>query len=213
MEHSTISFEQAKHIIAASQGNGIPCLPRPVSHSNDVFKPLLDSGSDGFLISTVDTSEHVRNIINILKYPPTGKRTYGLNRAQDYGFGSEQYFKKWNETSSIIIQVESKESVKNINDLLGFDEVDGVMIGPYDLSGSLGVSGQTDHHLVIEASKKVINACKKYGKSCGTQIADVTDSKVNETFDLGYNFAILSSDLFILWKWTENINKIIKSKR
>ena len=85
------------------------------------------------------------------------------------------------------------------------------MIGPYDLSGSLKVPGQTSHPLVIEASQKVIKACESVGKSCGTQIADPNLENVNELFSLGYTFAILGSDLFALWKWTDNISNIIKN--
>jgi 2-keto-3-deoxy-L-rhamnonate aldolase RhmA len=213
MEHSTISLTEAQRIIAASQSEGVPCLPRPVSHSNDYFKPLLESGADGLLVQMVNTEEQVQNIINDLKYPPIGKRSYGVSRAQAYGFDFDEYIETWNSTSTFIIQVESIEAVNNIEKLLAFDEIDGVMVGPYDISGSLGVPGQTNHPLVIEASKKVIAACEKFGKSCGTQVADSTPESVNALFDLGYTYAILGSDLFVLWKWAERMSELMKSLR
>ena len=211
MEHSTITLPEAQRIIAASQGEGVPCLPRPVSHSNDWIKPLIESGADGLLIQMVNKPEEVQNLINDIKYPPLGKRSYGVNRAQAYGFDFDNYIKSWNDESIFMIQVESIEAVKNIESLLEFDEVDGVMIGPLDISGSLGVPGQTSHPLVIEASKKVINACEKYGKSCGTQVADSNMKSVQDLFDLGHTFVILGSDLFVLWKWAEEMKKLIKS--
>ena len=213
MEHSTIDNEQAQRIIAAAQSQGVPCLPRPVSHSNDWFKPLLDSGADGLLVQMVNNAEELQTIINLIKYPPHGNRSYGVNRAQLYGFEFDKYISNWNNSSSLIIQIESIEAVKNIEELLSFNDVDGAMIGPYDMSGSLGVPGQTSHPEVIEASKKVIAACKKYGKSCGTQIADVTQNSVQEAFELGYTFIILGSDLFVLWKWAENMKTIMKKLR
>ncbi len=85
------------------------------------------------------------------------------------------------------------------------------MIGPYDMSGSLGVPGQTTHPLVLEASKKVILSCEKYGKSCGSQIADVTEDALKKHFDQGYTYCILGSDLFVLWKWAENMKKLMES--
>jgi 2-keto-3-deoxy-L-rhamnonate aldolase RhmA len=209
IEHSTISLEQAQRIIAASQSEGVPCIPRPVSHSNDYIKPLLDSGADGILIQMVDRPEQVQNIINDIKFPPVGRRTYGVNRAHAYGFDFEKYIQSWNEDSVFLIQVETIDGVKNIESLLEFDEVDGVMIGPLDIAGSLGVPGQPNHPLVIEASKKVILACEKYGKSCGTQIADVSRQGIQSLFDLGYNYAILGSDLFVLWKWAEQMREVI----
>ena len=213
MEHSTISLEQAQRIIAASQSYGVPCLPRPVSHSNDYFKPLLDSGADGFLVQMVNTPEEIKAMINLLKYPPVGCRTYGVNRAQSYGFDFDAYIQSWNETSVFMIQVESIQAVENIEKLLAFDEIDGVMVGPYDISGSLGVPGQTSHPLVIEASRKVIAACERFGKSCGTQVADASMESVQSLFDLGHTFAILGSDLFVLWKWAEQMQGLMKSMR
>jgi 2-keto-3-deoxy-L-rhamnonate aldolase RhmA len=210
MEHSTISIEQAQRIIASSQSEGVPCLPRPVSHSNDYFKPLLESGADGLLVQMVNTPEEIETIINHLKYPPIGNRSYGVNRAHAYGFDFDEYIQNWNDSSSFIIQVESITAVNNIDKLLAFDEIDGVMVGPYDISGSLGVPGQTTHPSVIEASKKVIEACERFGKSCGTQVADVDEHNVQVLFDLGYTYAILGSDLFVLWKWAEQMRELME---
>ena len=212
MEHSTISVEQAQRIIATCQGDGTLCLPRPVSHSNDWIKPLLDSGADGLIVQMVNTPQEVENIIQHVKFPPIGSRSYGVNRAHNYGLNFDDYIKKWNESSSVIIQVESIQAVENIEKLLEFDEVDGVMIGPYDISGSLGVPGKTSHQLVIDATRKVIEACQKFGKSCGTQIENPTDENVEASFDFGYTFVILGSDLFILSAWVKKVQDLLASK-
>lgn len=213
MEHSTISVEQAQRIIAASQSEGVPCLPRPVSHSNDWIKPLLESGADGMLIQMVNNAEEVKSLIELIKYPLVGNRSYGVNRAHSYGFDFDEYVKRWNDDSIFLLQIESEEAIKNIDNLLAFEEVDGVMVGPYDLSGSLGVPGQLDHPLVIEASQKVIDACKKFGKSCGTQVTDPDHGNVKALFDRGYTYAILGSDLFALWKWSERMQLLIPDLR
>jgi len=213
MEHSTISTEQAQRIISASQSQGVPCLPRPVSHSNDWIKPLLESGADGMIIQMVNDKQEIQNLIKHIYYQPVGNRSYGVNRAHDYGFSLNKYFKGWNESGSFIIQIESIEAVNNIDDLLSFNEVDGVMIGPMDLSGSLGIPGNTNHPDVIEASKKVIRACEKYGKSCGTQVSETSKNVIKDLFDLGYTFAILGSDLFVLWRWAEDMKTFMKELR
>ena len=115
MEHSSINVEQAQRIIAASQSGNIPCFPRPVSHSNDWIKPLLESGADGIIIQMVNNPKDVEDLINDFKYPPIGKRSYGVNRAQNYGFDFEKYVDFWNKESIFIIQIESREGVENIN--------------------------------------------------------------------------------------------------
>jgi 2-keto-3-deoxy-L-rhamnonate aldolase RhmA len=209
MEHSTISIEQAQRIIAASQSEGVPCLPRPVSHSNDWIKPLLESGADGLIVQMVNTPDEAMAIINDFKYPPRGNRSFGVNRAQGYGFDFDHYVGSWNESSSLVVQIESRTAVENIDEILSLEDIDGVMVGPYDISGSYGVPGKVDHPDVIAASKKVIAACKKRGISCGTQLADVSETKIRELFELGYTYLILGSDLFVLWKWAEQMQKLI----
>ena len=211
MEHAPISLSSAQRIISISQAYQIPCLPRPVSHSNDFFKPLLDSGSDGLIVQMVETSEEVENISKYLKYPPIGNRTYGVNRAHSYGLNFKDYVNNWNAESILIVQIESEQGVNNIQSIVSNPNVDGVMIGPYDLSGSLGVPGETSHPNVINASKKVIEICKKYNKSCGTQISNPDLKNINEAIDEGYTFIILSSDLFVLSNWAQNMKKTIRN--
>lgn len=213
MEHSTITLPEAKSIITSSQLYNVPCLPRPVSHSNDFIKPLLEFGADGLLIQMVNSAEDVKELIKHIKYPPVGNRSYGVNRAQGYGFDFDAYIKEWNSSSIFMIQIESISAVKNIEEILAFEEIDGVMIGPYDISGSLGVPGQLNHPDVIKASKKVIQACEKHGKSCGTQLNDPNTTSINELFQLGYTFAVLGSDLFVLWKWAEQMKQIMTTYR
>jgi len=213
MEHSTISIDQAQKIMLSSQYFNKPCIPRPVSHNNDYIKPLLESGADGLLIQMVETHDQVKSILDNTKYPPIGKRTYGVNRAQEYGASFNEYIESWNDSSIVLLQIESISAVNNIDAILDSPFIDGVMIGPMDISGSLGVPGDVDHPKVIEASKKVIEACEKRGISCGTQLASVNESKITELFNLGYTYLILGSDLFVLTEWTRKMNNLIVSIR
>jgi 2-dehydro-3-deoxyglucarate aldolase len=209
MEHTTISLTEAKTIITAAQSEGACCLPRPVSHTNDHIKPLLEAGADGMFIQMVETPEQVETLIAAMKFPPVGRRSYGVNRAHGYGFDFDRYINDWNDSSTLILQIESIQAVENIDALLAYPEVDGVMVGPYDISGSLGVPGQTNHPKVREAGQKIIEAAKRAGKSCCTQIAEVTPDRVRDAFDQGFTFVILGSDLFILWKWAEDMRAVM----
>lgn len=210
MEHTTISLEQAQRIIAASQSFGVPCLPRPVSHSNDWIKPLLDSGADGFFAPLVSDLAASQSLIDLLKFPPVGKRSFGVNRAHGYGSKFASYVSEWNENSIYIAQIETKEAVNNIDEILSSPSLDGVMVGPYDMSGSLGVPGEIRHQLVQEAEKIVIAASKKAGKSCGTQIADFSHENIARAIEKGYTFIIASSDLFVLNAWAENAETLVE---
>jgi 2-dehydro-3-deoxyglucarate aldolase len=209
IEHSTISQEQSQRIIAASQAAGVPCLPRIASHNMEMIKRLLDSGADGIICPMVETPQDVENLIRWTKYTPVGRRSYGISRAQNYGFDFAEYTGKWNDSSVLVIQVESVTGIENIEKLLQYPEVDGAMIGPYDLSGSLGIPGQLQHARMLEAMKHVQEACAKYGKSCGTQIVEPNPANIAAAFSAGYTFAVLSSDVFLLWKWAARMKEMI----
>ncbi len=213
MEHAPISLESAQNLFSRIQANQVACLPRPVSHSNDIIKPLLDSGCDGLIVQMVNTYDEAKEIIKNLKYPPNGNRTYGVNRAHSYGIEFNNYINEWNNSSSLIIQIESKEGVNNIDKILSLDEIDGVMVGPYDLSGSYGFPGDINNHIVKDATQKIINSCVKNHKSCGTQISHPSAQSVKELFNQGYTFSILGSDLFILWKWVEEMKELIQNEK
>ena len=213
IEHSTISQEQSQRIIAACHAGGIPCLPRVATHNLESIKRLLDSGADGIIVPNVETTNQVEQLIKAIKYPPLGTRGFGIARAQGYGHEFEKYTTKWNDSSILIIQIESISAVENIDKLLQFDEVDGAMVGPYDISGSLGIPGQIDHKKVMEAGQLVVKACEKYGKACGTHDIDPTLESVKSSLDSGYTFVILASDVFILWRWGERMQDLINSFR
>ena len=129
IEHSTISQEQAQRIIAASHNSVVPCLVRVASHNPEAIKRLLDSGADGVIAPNVETPDQVEKLIEWSKYPPLGKRGYGVAKAQGYGHDFEEYTSQWNKSSILIIQIESIYAVQNIESLLKFEEVDGISKG------------------------------------------------------------------------------------
>jgi len=213
LEHSTISQEQAQRIIAASHASDVACLPRVSSHNGEQIRRLLDSGADGILVPQVSTRSEVEQIVEWCKYPPLGKRGYGVASAQGYGFDFNEYVANWNERSTILIQIESIKGVEAVDELLGHDAIDGAMIGPYDLSGSLGIPGQLLNPRVAEACSRVIEACRNHGKACGTHIVEPTEKNIRDELNYGYTFLVLASDVFVLWKWSERMRLLVDSIR
>ena len=213
MEHGTINLEQAQRIMSASQFFGVPCIPRPVSHSNDLIKPLLDSGCDGLMAPLVNSDFELQNLVDLIKFPPIGRRSYGVNRAHGYGNNFDNYVSNWNDNSIFIAQIESKEAVENIGNILKNPNLDAVMIGPYDLSGSFGVPGEKSNPLVKAAELKVIEACKHFGISCGTQLSNFNPQTVENALSMGYTFIIAASDLFVLNDWATDASNLIQKLR
>jgi len=211
IEHGTFNQEQVQRTIAAAQSEGVLCLPRIASHNPEMIKRVLDSGADGLIVPMVNNVEELKKIVSWCTYPTEGIRSFGISRAQGYGFDFDQYVQSWNESKVLILQIESIEGVNHIDQLLDHPAVDGVMIGPYDLSGTLGVPGQLEHPKVKEAAAKVIAASLRYKKTCGTQDIDPQAESVQAKIKEGYNFIVLSSDVFLLWKWSEKMKKLIQS--
>jgi 2-keto-3-deoxy-L-rhamnonate aldolase RhmA len=212
LEHSTISQEQSQRIIATAQAGGAVCLPRVASHNPEMVRRLLDSGADGMIIPMVQNAQDVENMIAWAKYPPLGRRGFGVSRAQGYGMDFSEYTKMWNASSIMIAQIESIGAVERIDEILDYPELDGVMVGPYDISGSLGIPGQIEHQKVLDASKRVIAACQRHGKACGTQLIEPNAQRIKKALASGFSFVILSSDVFLLWKWAAQMKSLISSK-
>lgn len=211
LEHSTIDQQQAQRIIAAAHAGGTACLPRLASHSGEQIKRLLDSGGDGVIVPMVSTPSEVHRIVDSCKYPPNGRRAYGVARAQAYGLEFDEYVRTWNERCTIILQIESIAGVEASNELLAHPEVDGVMVGPYDLSGSIGIPGQLSDRRVIEASQHVIDMCRRHRKACGTHLIEPREQTIREALASGYTFLVLASDVFILSGWSRQTNAILSS--
>jgi 2-keto-3-deoxy-L-rhamnonate aldolase RhmA len=208
LEHSTIGQEQAQRIIAAAQAAGVSCLPRVSSHNPEQVRRLLDSGADGVIVPMVSTAAEIAAIVDWIKYPPVGRRSFGVSRAQGYGNDFDRYVDEWNARSVIVAQIESTTGVEAADSLMAHPELDGIMIGPYDLSGSLGVPGQLTHPSVAEACRHVVETARDRGKACGTQLIAPTSEEIRATMEAGYTFIVLASDVFILQEWSARMRTL-----
>ena len=211
IEHSTISQEQSQRIIAASHSEGILCLPRIATQNEEMTKRLLDSGADGIIVPMVSFAKEVEQVISWMNYPPKGKRSFGVARAQGYGVDFDQYVQSWNDSAILIVQTETQQGVEQIERILSFKEVDGVMIGPYDLSGSLGIPGQLEHSSVKEHCAIVSQACQQHQTSFGTHLVEPDLESMENALQEGYSFLVLASDVFVLWKWSQSIKSAIQT--
>ena len=210
MEHSTLSLAQAQRVITAAQATGTASLPRVSSHNGEQIRRLLDAGADGIIVPNVESASQVEKILSWCKYPPLGQRSFGVARAQGYGFRFDEYVRSWNNRSVLIPQIESVRGVEAAEEILCNPQVDGAMIGPYDISGSLGIPGQLEHPRVRKACEQILKVCRRLGKACGTQIVDPNPQRIKQAVSAGYHFVVLSSDIFLLWKWGEQVRRWIR---
>lgn len=211
LEHTTIDLPTAQMIIRACHGYGRACLPRIFPGDIQQMRRLLDAGADGVIVPQVSTPEQIETVVDGLKYPPEGKRGFGVAAAHEYGRDFENYVRSANESLALMIQVETVASVENIDRLVSHPVVDAVMVGPYDLSGSLGIPGRIDDPRVIEACSAVVAACSRQGVGCGMHLVYPTLEEVRSHFSRGFTFLVLGSDIFNLWKRAEEVDRIIEA--
>ncbi len=198
MEHSVISMDDAQTLISAIESKGIVPLVRVSENSPNLIKHAMDAGAYGVIVPMVNSAEDAERAVHSVKYPPLGSRGVGLARAQKYGTGFEDYVKKLNKNSIVIVQVEHINSVNNLEEIIATDGVDGCIIGPYDLSGSLGVPGQFDHPDMIEAINRVENICKEKNFPLGFHVIPADNNLVTEKVNRGYTFIAFSIDFMFL---------------
>jgi 2-keto-3-deoxy-L-rhamnonate aldolase RhmA len=210
LEHSVISLAQAQTLFNVIQANDCCALPRLSSHESNEIGRLLDAGADGIIAPSVNNLTELESIISAMKYPPIGRRGYGVARAQAYGYEFKNYATSWNDESILMIIVETAEAVNNIDALLENEHVDGIIIGEYDLSGSLNTAGDTSNPLVLSSISKIINSCKKHNKTCGVLLKSATESEIKNAQNQS-NLILLSTDILILSSWAESTAKTIRN--
>jgi len=200
LEHTAIDYNEVQILIGFIQAHNMAALVRVSKNEEVVIKRVLDAGADGIIVPMVCTAEEAKIAVEFAKYPPIGKRGVGLNRAQRYGFNFEGY-KKWvTESQVVIAQIEHIDGVNNLEAIIDTPGIDGVFVGPYDLSGSLGIPGQYNEPIVIEALDRLETICKAKNVTMGYHVVEPDMNLVNDKIAAGYNFIAFSTDFLFMGK-------------
>lgn len=204
LEHTAIDYNELQVLIGFIQSYNIPALVRVYKNEEVVVKRALDAGADGIIVPMICSGEEAKQAVEYAKYPPVGRRGVGLNRAQRYGFGFDEY-KKWvDENLVIIAQVEHIDGVKNIKQIINTEGIDGAFIGPYDLSASLGIPGKYDEPIVINALKNFEETCLENNFSMGYHVVEPDINLVKEKQKSGYNFIAFGTDFLFMGRKAVN---------
>ena len=211
LEHTTIDLNMAQILISTIQSFDMAALVRVSKNEEVIIKRVLDAGANGVIVPMVNSKENAEQAVLYVKYPPRGRRGVGLNRAQKYGLGFEEY-KKWLDENVIIIaQIEHIDGVNNIDEIISVPEIDGVIIGPYDLSASMGYPGEYDREEVKKALFNVERKCINKKKALGFHVIDPDHTRVKEKIDVGCSFIAFSTDfLFLGIKARDEMHEIYK---
>jgi 2-keto-3-deoxy-L-rhamnonate aldolase RhmA len=192
-EHGQFT-EVSAAVACALCAAGPPAFVRLPDFAPTTIKRFLDTGCDGIILPAVSTAADVQSIARAALYPPRGERSVGIARAQAYGARFTECLQT--RSYAILVQIETVAGVRNAADILAGDAVDGVIIGPYDLSGSFGIPGQVTAPQVVEAIARVRELCRQAGKPCG--IFAATAEKAREYAAQGFHLIAVGIDTSIL---------------
>ena len=169
LEHATMSPEALQGHLMAARGQGVPTIVRVTAGETAFIKPALDAGADGIIVPQVRSAEEVRRAVADCRYPPQGSRGYGPRVPSNYGRdGGAEYVRRANAGIFAAVMIETKEAVEAIDEILAVPGLDSLVLGPMDLSGSLGHLGQAEHPDVVAAIDHVIARARAAGVFVGS---------------------------------------------
>lgn len=201
LEHSSFSIETMGRIIRNARGANLPCIVRVPVLERHFISRILDAGAMGVMIPRVESGEDLKKIRKWTQYAPEGDRgvAFGIGHT-DYGdftkLDTREYVRQANEKILSIGQIETVKAVENLEEILGSGGLDVVFIGPYDLSTSMGISGELDHPLLLDAIKKIITLTQMHNVPLGCYVNDFESGE--KWLRLGVQLIACGNDAFLL---------------
>ena len=206
LEHGIFNIKDLSQLIRVSEKNNKPALVRLPSKNLELCRQVLDSGADGIIIPNIHSSFELKKIVDLNLLPPKGKRGVGFSRSNNFGKNFKTYIKS--KTSPIIIaMIENKEALKNIEKILKVKNLDCILIGPYDLSASIGSPGKFNSVKFKEAIEFIKSKCKKNKIPCGLHLIEPNYNKLKKLTKEGFNFIPYSTDAYIMNNAVEDMFK------
>ncbi len=171
-EHSAIRAADLPGLLAAASLNEMLTVYRVRSQHSEEIATALDAGVSTLMVPMIKTAEEARVLVAKIKYPPEGRRGIGPWRASNYYDDFDSYLKDANERTTLIVQIECKTGLENVEEIAAVQGVDVLFVGPADLSASLGLPiGQMGGEL-LNACERAAAAADRHGKIAAIDLAD-----------------------------------------
>ncbi len=180
MEHGVIDIESMTNLIRTIEKFNIVPIVRIPKNDYIWIHRVLDAGAKGLIIPMILNASEASEVVLEAMYPPVGKRSFGYSRANFYGADFDNYVKNINSEVSIIVQIEHIDAINNLDFILSTPGIDGTFIGPYDLSGSMGILGDFSNEKYKQVLSCYFSKSKKYSKPTGIHIVRPTQEKIKK---------------------------------
>jgi 2-keto-3-deoxy-L-rhamnonate aldolase RhmA len=212
MEHVPYSLETVQAHIMATKGSQTAPIVRVAYNDPNIIKPVLDIGAAGVIAPMVCTAQEAARLVASCLYPPQGIRGFGPRRPANYGLSmTPDFCQKANASIFPIAQIEHATAVKNIDAILATPGLAAVMIGPFDLSGSMGCPAQPNHPKVLEAIDHVIEQANRAKVVVGMGVTDDPDSLRRWT-SKGVKLLFIPPDYMLMLKAAREYVDVIRAQ-
>jgi len=198
LEHSVITIREAEELIRVIDLCGVVPLVRLSANDPVQIKRVMDAGAHGIIVPMVNSVALAEQAVAAVRYPAAGNRGVGLARAQGYGISFAEYRSWQAQEAVVIVQIEHIEAVRNLEGILAVDGVDGYIVGPYDLSGSLGVPGDFEHPEMCKAMARIREVGGRSGKATGIHVIEPEIAQLKQRIEEQYRFVAYSLDIRML---------------
>ncbi len=197
MEHGSIGVDQLPDLFRAIELGGSLPLARIAESKPKNCKQALDAGAGGIIAPMIESAEHLKSIKDACCWPPAGKRSVGFSRANLFGKHFEKY-KQEAQSPLLVAQIEHINAVDNLEKILQVEGLDAIIVGPYDLSASLGLTAEFENIKFLAVMDQIINLCKQYDVPCGDHVVQPDQKLLDKRIEQGYRFIAFGTDGVLL---------------
>ncbi len=197
MEHGTISLHQLPDLFRALElGGTLPLVRLAQGYPKDC-KQALDAGAGGVIVPMVESAEQLVAVRDACCWPPTGSRGVGFSRANLFGRDFEAY-KSEASSPLLVAMIEHTRAVERLDAILNVEGLDAILVGPYDLSASMGLTGMFSHDKFISIMQEIRDFANDAGVPVGVHVVQPSESELDQRIREGYRFLAYSIDSVIL---------------
>ncbi|MDH3439928.1 MAG: aldolase/citrate lyase family protein [Gammaproteobacteria bacterium] len=196
-EHGAFELREIMAHLQALAAYNVAPIVRPVNGDAALLKKLCDVGAQSFIVPMIDTAEQAAEVVSAVRYPPEGRRGMGTSLARAARWNSVPgYLGRANEEMLVVVQAETTTAIDNLEAIAGTPGIDGVFIGPSDLSASMGHVGGVSHPEVVQTVADALRTIRAAGKHAGLLCLD--ESQIAHYEECGANFVGVGVDTLLL---------------
>ena len=212
LEHGVWTESNLVYQLQSLESSSTTSIIRIESYDAPRVKKVLDLGASGIMFPQIQNTNEAKLAISNMYYPPLGRRGLAkMIRSTQYGANFEEYYNSITDNLLGVIQIETLESLKHLDEIAAIDGVDVLFLGPADLSLALGILGQWDHPDFIQAVEAIGNAAKKAGKAAGVLFFDVI--QYDFYYNQGFRFLASGSDMVFVNEGAKSLAKALNVQK